>query len=826
MSRSTTSTAPSASGCSASTVRTTHIHFLLKLGNLQFEPQHNIDDSIGTRLQREYGAYRSHTLTYFLLKLGNLQFEPQHNIDGSIGTRMQREYELREACALVGVQADALAAALGAAPSELSADSLPPPEAESGAGEWDAWEEWGSEATSAADTEVGAEAGADVDEEGGVEGSAGWSSALRDRLLCAVYARLFTWLVNAVNDAIKPAAAAARILLGVLDEYELESLAHNGLVRLLINYAAERVQARCRGRVVCVCASCMCVCAAGCSGRAHLAGRAGRVRDGVAGAQRAGAAAHQLRGGARAGAVSWTCGVCVCVVYVCMCSRLQRPRASRWACWTSTSWSRWRTTGWCGCSSTTRRSACRRGDVDVWCVCVRRVCVYVQPAAAGARILLGVLDEYELESLAHNGLVRLLINYAAERVQARCRGRVVCVCASCMCVCAVGCSRRAQLAGRAGRVRAGVAGAQRAGAAAHQLRGGARAGAVSWTCGVCVCVVYVCMCSRLQRPRASCWACWTSTSWSRWRTTGWCGCSSTTRRSACMRGDVDVWCVCVRRVCVYVQSAAAGARSSLGVLDEYELESLAHNGLVRLLINYAAERAAAAGARSSLGVLDVYGLESLAHNGLERLLINYAAERVQAAVTAATLRREQDEYAREGLAWTPLPYTEHDLHADLLDAGPESLLGMLRESSARGAGAGGAGADAAFLQRLQRRRHPRLLVLPPDRFQVVHFGGPVVYSARGIVQKNRDALCRRCAAVLAGAREPLLAALFAGAGLAAGGSPRRPCALACRQRALVGALVRRLPAAPRLVRCLRADAALRPHRFDASLLRHQIRTQG
>ncbi|KAJ8718730.1 hypothetical protein PYW07_016286 [Mythimna separata] len=225
-----------------------------------------------------------------------------------------------------------------------------------------------------------------------------------------------------------------------------------------------------------------------------------------------------------------------------------------------------------------------------------------------------------------------------------------------------------------------------------------------------------------------------------------------------------------------------------------------------------------AGKRCSLGILDVYGFESLARNGLERLLINYAAERVQAAVTGATLRREQEEYAREGLAWRALPYTDHELHAELLDQGPDSVLAALRDCSARGA------SDAAFLQRLQRRRHPRLLVLPPDHFQVVHFGGAVVYSARGIVHKNRDAVCRRCAGVLGAARSPLLGALFAG--VAGAGSPRRPAALACRQRALVGALVRRLPAAPRLVRCLRADAQLRPHRFDAALLRHQIRSQG
>lgn len=72
--------------------------------------------------------------------------------------------------------------------------------------------------------------------------------------------------------------------------------------------------------------------------------------------------------------------------------------------------------------------------------------------------------------------------------------------------------------------------------------------------------------------------------------------------------------------------------------------------------------------RCTLGILDAYGFERLAHNGLERLLINYAAERVQACVTGATLRREQDEYAREGLAWRPLRYLDHEAHADLLDS--------------------------------------------------------------------------------------------------------------------------------------------------------------
>lgn len=109
---------------------------------------------------------------------------------------------------------------------------------------------------------------------------------------------------------------------------------------------------------------------------------------------------------------------------------------------------------------------------------------------------------------------------------------------------------------------------------------------------------------------------------------------------------------------------------------------------------------------------------------------------------------------------------------------------------------------------------------------MAHFAGAVTYDARGMACKNRDALCRLCGCALGGAREPLLAELFAAERGGVPPSPRRPAALSCRQRALVAALVKRLPPAPRLVRCLRADAMLRPHRFDAQLLRHQIRTQG
>lgn len=208
---------------------------------------------------------------------------------------------------------------------------------------------------------------------------------------------------------------------------------------------------------------------------------------------------------------------------------------------------------------------------------------------------------------------------------------------------------------------------------------------------------------------------------------------------------------------------------------------------------------AAQGARTlALSILDVYGLETLAHNALERLLLNYAAERLQACVTRATLRREQDEYAREGLAWAPLRVPDHDLVADLLDAvrpsapRPLPLRPPLQRPRVAGRRQRAGRTTRVQRARARRRRAAAAPAAPPAPApagaaaaplpvsgagagrgggpapeastahvrRVVHFGGAVVYSARGMAAKNRDGVCRRLAAALSRAADPLLAALF------------------------------------------------------------------
>ncbi|KAL4703843.1 hypothetical protein ACJJTC_016810, partial [Scirpophaga incertulas] len=160
----------------------------------------------------------------FVLKLGNVQLQPQLNVDGSLGVRLQRRRELSEACALVGVDEAALAAALGAPAS---------PQGES------------AEAT--AEMEVEGEAEVEAAAEAEAAAGAAWGAARRDRAAAAVYGRLFAWLVQAVNARLGAGAGGGggggAAPLSILDVYGLEALATNTLERLVINYAAERVQA-------------------------------------------------------------------------------------------------------------------------------------------------------------------------------------------------------------------------------------------------------------------------------------------------------------------------------------------------------------------------------------------------------------------------------------------------------------------------------------------------------------------------------------------------------------------------------------------------------
>ena len=62
------------------------------------------------------------------------------------------------------------------------------------------------------------------------------------------------------------------------------------------------------------------------------------------------------------------------------------------------------------------------------------------------------------------------------------------------------------------------------------------------------------------------------------------------------------------------------------------------------------------GADSVIGVLDIFGFEFFDLNSFEQLCINYCNEKLQQLFIELTLKVEQEEYAREGIAWQQVDY--------------------------------------------------------------------------------------------------------------------------------------------------------------------------
>lgn len=80
----------------------------------------------------------------------------------------------------------------------------------------------------------------------------------------------------------------------------------------------------------------------------------------------------------------------------------------------------------------------------------------------------------------------------------------------------------------------------------------------------------------------------------------------------------------------------------------------------------------------SIGVLDIYGFEVFDNNGFEQLCINYVNEKLQQIFIELTLRAEQDEYEREGIAWTAIPFFNNKIVCELLDGPPRPASGVFR----------------------------------------------------------------------------------------------------------------------------------------------------
>lgn len=143
-----------------------------------------------------------------VLKLGNLSFLPITNIDGTEGCSVSNEFELIEIAQLLDMDADILLMALTRSEVDFGGSEY----ARVDANNW---------------TELDAE-----------------TASINKSLLCrTLYGRLFTWMVNRINEALKVRWIESRVRTSVFNTHFHRSLAaeavqpeaqlwHPGLVRV------------------------------------------------------------------------------------------------------------------------------------------------------------------------------------------------------------------------------------------------------------------------------------------------------------------------------------------------------------------------------------------------------------------------------------------------------------------------------------------------------------------------------------------------------------------------------------------------------------------
>ncbi|KAG1705488.1 Unconventional myosin-Ib [Nymphon striatum] len=135
-----------------------------------------------------------------VLKLGNLDFRPHANLDGTEGCIILNDYELIDVCELLKIEYSHLQSALVQRTIETRHDFI------------------------VADL-------TDVE-----------AAGARDALCKAIYTRLFSWLINRLNESIKPKKHGKMKLLGILDIYGFEIFEKNGFEQFVINYCNEKLQ--------------------------------------------------------------------------------------------------------------------------------------------------------------------------------------------------------------------------------------------------------------------------------------------------------------------------------------------------------------------------------------------------------------------------------------------------------------------------------------------------------------------------------------------------------------------------------------------------------
>ncbi|XP_037705030.1 unconventional myosin-Ib isoform X1 [Choloepus didactylus] len=135
-----------------------------------------------------------------VLKLGNIEFKPDSRVNGLDESKIKDKNELKEICELTGIDQSVLERAFSFRTVEAKQEKV-------------------STTLNVAQAYYA-----------------------RDALAKNLYSRLFSWLVNRINESIKAQTKVRKKVMGVLDIYGFEIFEDNSFEQFIINYCNEKLQ--------------------------------------------------------------------------------------------------------------------------------------------------------------------------------------------------------------------------------------------------------------------------------------------------------------------------------------------------------------------------------------------------------------------------------------------------------------------------------------------------------------------------------------------------------------------------------------------------------
>nr|CAI5842506.1 unnamed protein product [Callosobruchus analis] len=235
---------------------------------------------------------------------------------------------------------------------------------------------------------------------------------------------------------------------------------------------------------------------------------------------------------------------------------------------------------------------------------------------------------------------------------------------------------------------------------------------------------------------------------------------------------------------------------------------------------------------SLIGVLDIYGFEIFENNSFEQFCINYCNEKLQQLFIELVLKQEQEEYNREGIAWTNIEYFNNQIICDLVEAPHKGIISIMDDACKMTAEKV---TDELLLEAMDKnlKGHKHYMsrqTKPSEKnlrhkidFRVTHYAGDVTYCIMGFLDKNKDTLFQDFKRLLYNSKDPNIKEMWPEGAQHISEITKRPPTAGTLFKNSMQALVQNLQSKePHYVRCIKPNEIKSATAFDDERVRHQV----